>query len=187
MPSSNGSSPTANKTPHSRGDFSLLQSYSRWMGLVRFALVLWHINLCELFNAKYSLYSYVSKYIWSVNVLLILKISFFCTRLKGFKYFYQTPIILFTINYRSFVCIQFKCQTVLLDQGAASLSQSGLKIDGKKGVLHIFQNSSITGTSLSDSLVSYPGPSRRGGSHLSVAMRSVYSTAPTDWTGRKGR
>ena len=50
------------------------------------------------------------------------------------------------------------------------------------GILRIPQSSSITGTSPSDCLVSYPGhSSARGGSYLSAEVQSVYSTAPADW------
>ena len=41
--------------------------------------------------------------------------------------------------------------------GATTPGQSGSGIDGNEGVLHIPQSSSITGTSPSDCLVSYPG------------------------------
>ena len=37
--------------------------------------------------------------------------SFGCTQLNGFKYCYVTV----TISHTSFVCIQFKCQTVVFD------------------------------------------------------------------------
>ena len=40
--------------------------------------------------------------------------------------------------------------------GATTPDQSGLGSDGNEGVLRIPQSSSITGTSLSDCLVSYP-------------------------------
>ena len=43
--------------------------------------------------------------------------------------------------------------------GATTPGQSGPGTDGNKGVLHIPQSSSITGTSPSDGLVSYPGHS----------------------------
>ena len=43
------------------------------------------------------------------------------------------------------------------------------------------QSSSITETSPSDCLVSYPGYSLGGGSYLSAQMQSMYSTAPSDW------
>ena len=48
-------------------------------------------------------------------------------------------------------------------------------------VLSIPQSSSITGTSLSDCLVSYPRHSLWWGSYPSAEKRSVFSTAPTDW------
>ena len=47
--------------------------------------------------------------------------------------------------------------------------------EGNKEVLHIPQSSSITGVSLSDCLVSYPGH------YPSAEMQLVYSTAPADW------
>ena len=52
--------------------------------------------------------------------------------------------------------------------------------NGKKEVLHISQ-SSRTGASPSDGLVSYPGHSFREGSYSSAEMQSVYSTTPADW------
>ena len=57
--------------------------------------------------------------------------------------------------------------------GATTPSQSGPGSDGNKGVLRIPQSSSISGTSSSDCLVSYPGHS--------AEVQSVYSTAPADW------
>ena len=41
--------------------------------------------------------------------------------------------------------------------GATTLSQSGSGNDDNEGALHTPQNASITGTSPSDCLVSYPG------------------------------
>ena len=63
---------------------------------------------------------------------------------------------------------------------ATTLGQSGLGSNGNEGVLYIPQSSSITWTSPSDCLVSYPGPSLRR-SYPSAEMQSVYSTAPADW------
>ena len=64
--------------------------------------------------------------------------------------------------------------------GATTRSQSEPGSDGNEGVLHISQSSSITGTSPSDFLMSYPGQSL-GGGYPSVEMQSVYSTAPANW------
>ena len=50
---------------------------------------------------------------------------------------------------------------------------------GSEGVLHIPQSSSITGTSPSDYLVSYPGH-WLGLSYPSAKMLSVYSAVPVD-------
>ena len=87
----------------------------------------------------------------------------------------------------SFVCSQFKCQTVLFGTlpGASSPSQSGPGSNSNEGVIHIPQNSSITGASPSDCLVSYQGEfakSVRGrGSYPPLAkMQSMYSTPPAD-------
>ena len=60
--------------------------------------------------------------------------------------------------------------------------QSGPGSNGNEGVLRIPQGPSITGTSPSDCLVSYPGHSLgRGGSYPSAEVQSVYSTAPANW------
>ena len=69
--------------------------------LVWFGLVLWHINQCRLFNVKFSLYILN---IWFVNTFCRLDFwislrSFTLLSVKYFKHFYQTGIILFTINH----------------------------------------------------------------------------------------
>ena len=65
--------------------------------------------------------------------------------------------------------------------GANTLSQSGPGSDSNEGVLRIPQSSSITGTSPSDCLVSYPGHLLGEGSYLSAEVQLVYSTAPANW------
>ena len=64
----------------------------------------------------------------------------------------------------------------LLD--ATTPGQSGSGSDGNEGVLCIPQSSSITGTSPSDCLVSYPGHSLGVGGRdfPSAEVQSVYST-----------
>ena len=58
----------------------------------------------------------------------------------------------------SFVCTQFKCQTVLCDQQIGPyLGKSGPESDGNEEVLYIHQSFSITEASPSDYLISYPG------------------------------
>ena len=59
------------------------------------------------------------------------------------------------------------------------MGESGPGSEGNEGVLRIPQSSSITGSSPSDCLVSYPGHSL-GESYPSAEKQSVYSTAPTD-------
>ena len=65
--------------------------------------------------------------------------------------------------------------------GATMRGQSGPGSNGNEGVLHIPQGPSITGTSPSDCLVSYPGHLSGEGSYPSAEVQSVYSTAPDDW------
>ena len=75
---------------------------------------------------------------------------------------YQT-VSNYSIYRKSFVCTQFKCQTVLFDQliGPYQVLPLRVKVDlgamTMKGILHIPQNSNITGGQPSGSLVSYPG------------------------------
>ena len=64
--------------------------------------------------------------------------------------------------------------------GATTPGQSGPGNDGNEEVLCIPQNSSITGTSPSESFVSYPGNSLVR-SFRPSEMQSVYSTAQVDW------
>ena len=64
--------------------------------------------------------------------------------------------------------------------GAITLGQSGIGSNGNEGVLRIPLSSSITGTSPSDCLVSYPGLSLWVGSYPSAEAQPVYSTAPGD-------
>ena len=65
--------------------------------------------------------------------------------------------------------------------GATIPGQSEPGSDGNEGVSHIPQSYSISGTSPSDCLVSYPGHSFGGGSYPTAEVQSVYSTAPADW------
>ena len=64
--------------------------------------------------------------------------------------------------------------------GTTIPGQSGPWSNGNEGVLSIPQSSSITGTSPSDCLVSYPGYLLGRGSYPSAEMQSVYSTALAD-------
>ena len=77
--------------------------------------------------------------------------------------------------------------------GATTPGQSGPGSDCNEGVLYIPQSYSITGTSPSDCLVSYPGHSLvEWGSYSSAERQSVYSTVLADWAkewieGKKNR
>ena len=106
-----------------------------------------------------------------------------------------------SIKHQSFVYTHLNDQTVLFQtirfsiiiqfnsiwpinrtlSGVTTPSQNGPESDGNKGVLRLPQSSSITGTSPSDCLVSYPGHSLGGGSYPSAEMQVVYSTSPVDW------
>ena len=59
----------------------------------------------------------------------------------------------------------------------------GLGSDGNEEELRIHQTSSITGTSPSDCLESYPKHSLWE-SYLAAEKQSVYFTAPADWATR---
>ena len=69
--------------------------------------------------------------------------------------------------------------------GATTPGQSGPGSNGNEGALRIPQSSSITGTSTSDCLVSYPRHSLGQRSYPSAEMQLVYSTAPANWAIRK--
>ena len=101
-----------------------------------------------------------------------------------------------SIKHHSFVYTQLNDQTVLvltihfwissiwpIDRtlsDAISPGQSGPGSDGNERVLCILQRSSITGVSLSDFFMSYPGHSF-GGSYPSAVIHLAYSTAPNTW------
>ena len=53
--------------------------------------------------------------------------------------------------------------------------------DSNEGVLHIPQNPNITGTSLLDCLVSYPGHFLWERSYFPAMMQLIYSTALAEW------
>ena len=64
--------------------------------------------------------------------------------------------------------------------GATTPGQRRHGSNGNDGVLHIPKTSSITGTSTSDCLVSYPGNSLEE-SYNSAVWQSMYSAASLDW------
>ena len=78
-------------------------------------------------------------------------------------------------NLSEVICLRSNSSISPIDKTpsrATTLSQSGLGSNGSEGVLCIPQSSSITGTSPSDCLVSYPWRGR----YPSIEMQSVYST-----------
>ena len=64
--------------------------------------------------------------------------------------------------------------------GTTTLGQSGLGSNGNEEVLHISQ-SSKTGASPSDGLISYPGHLLGWVSYSSAKMQSAYSTTSNNW------
>ena len=85
-------------------------------------------------------------------------------------------------NLTSVICLHKVCSIWLIDRtlsGATTLGQSGPGSDDKEEVLCIPQCSSITGTSPSDCLVTYPRHSLRESYH-SVVLQLVWSTALDD-------
>ena len=67
---------------------------------------------------------------------------------------------------------------------ATTPGQSGPGSDGNEVVLCIPQSSSITGASLLNCIMSYPGHSL-GEPYPSTETKSVYSTALPNWTSKK--
>ena len=65
--------------------------------------------------------------------------------------------------------------------GDTNPGQKGPGSDSNEGVLSISQSSSITRTSPSDYLVSYPGHSFGRGTYPSAELQSEYSAVPADW------
>ena len=86
-----------------------------------------------------------------------------------------------------FQTIQFSISTLYISTGPmhrtlsvdTTPDQSGSGNDGNEGEIRIPQGSSITETSSSDCLVSYPGHLLKE-SYLSTEKQLVYSTAPAD-------
>ena len=64
--------------------------------------------------------------------------------------------------------------------GYTTLVESGPRCNGNEGILHIPQSSN-TGASQSDCLVSYPGHLLGEESNFSAEMQPVYSTASANW------
>ena len=102
-----------------------------------------------------------------------------------YLYIYYTQLNVKTVPFQTIqfsISMQFSSiQTI--DRaltGATILGQSGPGSNSNKGVLYIPQSSSITGTSPSDCLVSYPGHSL-GEFYPFAEVQLMYSTAPADW------
>ena len=90
----------------------------------------------------------------------------------------------------TFVCTPFKCESFIwlidktLPVATPLWATVNLGAIVMKGVLHIPQSSSITGTSPSDCLESYLGYSLVGESYPFAEIQSIYSTATADWANQ---
>ena len=118
------------------------------------------------------------KHIFLIKFLNELSL-FFLHTVKGFQ-----VLLCNSNNLTSVICLQFKCQTILFDHIDRTRCRATTSVhrpvsDDNKGELCIPQ-SSKTGASPSDCLVSYPKHSLRE-FYSSVEMQSVYSTASADW------
>ena len=105
-----------------------------------------------------------------------------------FKRFSFAQIRSLNIKTVLFQVIQFSINTQFssisfIERSLSGVTTSGLSgpgSDGNQGVVHIPKSCSMTRTSPSDCLVSYPVHSLRG-SYPSGRMQSVYFTGPADW------
>ena len=126
--------------------------------------ILWHINLCRFFNAKSTFMQIISSipntlfYQFHFKQFSLVSVrslnastQFNCQKHFYFKLF--SLVIQFSIS-RQFSSI-WPIDRFL--SGATIPDQIGPGSDGNKWMLCIPQSSSITGTSLSDCLVSYLG------------------------------
>ena len=147
--------------------------------------VLWHINLCWLFNAK-SIFIQIILF-WTIQFSISTQFKCQKTFLFLAIQFSQTVLI---------QTIQFNISTQIssiwpLDRtlsGATTPSQRGPGSDGDEEVFCILQSFSITGNSSSDCLVSYPRQ-LGGGVHLTPLQRCswcILQPQPTEqgseWT-----
>ncbi len=127
--------------------------------MIQFDWVLWHINYCRLFNVK-SIF---------IQIVLFKTIQFsMSTQFVKNISISSNSVQSNSSNSNNSVLFNPLIGPSLL--GATITGQSGPGSNGNEAVLRIPQSPSITGTSLSDCLVSYPGHSLL-----------VYLTAPADW------
>ena len=135
--------------------------------------------------------------IWFSQTVLIQIIQFSISIVFVYTLLNVKTILFRTIQFC--MSTQFKCQTVLFQAIRLSIStqfssiwpidralsdvitpgQSGPGSDGNEVILRISQSSSISVTSISDCLVSYPGHTL-GGSYPTADVLSLYSTASGD-------
>ena len=124
-----------------------------------FVWILWHINLCGLFNTK-------SVFIQINNLFHTIQLPYKIVLFQAIQFSISTQ----------FSSILPTDRTL---SGVTTPGQSGPGSDGYEEVLRFPQTSSITGTSASDCLVSYQDT--RGGSLIPLAeMQCILQPHPTD-------
>ena len=121
---------------------------------VWFCFVLWCINHCRLFHAESI---FIHKTILFQTIQFSISIVFCLHTVNVKTVLFQTIQFSISIQFSSIWPID---KTL---SGVTTPDQTGPGSDGNEGLLQILQSASITGTSLSDCLVSYPGHSLGGG------------------------
>ena len=139
-------------------------------------LGLWHINFGWLFDVKSNFYTH-NFLTHLVDTFLTSLTSLFCTQLNGFKYFYQTQIILFTINHLFAHSLNVK-QFYWTLSGATTLGQSGPRSDGNEGY-SVFSKVQAKWDTHHQIALCHTQDTWWGDSYPSAEMQSMYSAAPT--------
>ena len=117
------------------------------------------------------------------KTVLFQTIQFSIQKHFHFKQFSLALVCSLNVKRVLFQAIQFSIITQFSSIWPIHRTLSGATTgsDVNKRVLSFPQGSSITGTSPSDCLVSYPGHALRVESYPSVEVQTVYSTALADW------
>ena len=163
--------------------------------LVGWSLVLWHINICGLFNAKFIFiqtvlfqtiqfsieYSLIAENIFVSSYSVLSNGSHSSSSVSYNCIFVHTQLHVKAVLLQT---IQFSISTQFrsiwsIDQAQALRTRVDPGALAMKGVLRVPQSSSIAVSSLSDRLVSYQRVSL-GKSYSSAEMKLVYSTAIAD-------
>ena len=122
------------------------------------------ITIFGSFNAELKQFSQMSKNLFQ-TIQLRINIHFQCQKQSYFKHFSLAIVhrLLFqTVQFSISAEFSYFLPIGRTLSGTSTPDQSGPESDGNEGVFRIPQISSITGTTPSDFLMSYPGHSLRG-------------------------